>query len=341
MESLLSMKDTLELLELYEESQIAMLEAQDIGKRAQRENITSPLHLHQQICAYTKATMIARKELDDHTSTLHIGSKIRLHGLLNQTLNGKKGSVLGMASNNRIDIQLQEDQRQVNIRISNIRYRDDPEQNYQTLYDRMVAKAHIEIELLRAEIKIQIKKSGEKNINTVLARYNQGSALWLSNKPQETALVVKELDAVISFMTQREPNHPILSETMKIRDMALKTINNFETLGTLSAWPYWKPPTARWEDTLDMTQLLRELLAMTDREKELTITANTRLHGLYRHGLHEFFSPTPRLIDLTTFTEMNCDEIEKMKLKTYKPQGTSRTQTTEHQSSTSSAGDDT
>jgi len=46
MESLISMTDTLELLELYEESQIAMLEAQDIGKRAQRENITSPLHLH-------------------------------------------------------------------------------------------------------------------------------------------------------------------------------------------------------------------------------------------------------------------------------------------------------
>jgi len=37
--------------------------------------------------------MDARRELDDHTSTLHIGSKIRLHGLLNQTLNGKKGIV--------------------------------------------------------------------------------------------------------------------------------------------------------------------------------------------------------------------------------------------------------
>ena len=80
---------------------------------------------------------------------------------------------------------------------------------------------------------------------------------------------------------------------------------------------------------------------MTDREKKLTITANTMLHGLHRHGLHDFCSPTPRLIDQTTFTEMACDEIEKMKLKTYKPQATSRTQTTEHQSSPSSAGDDT
>jgi len=129
MESLISMTDTLELLELYEESQVAMLEAQDIGNRAQRENSTSPLHLHQQICACTKATMIARKELDDHTSTLHVGSKVYLYGLLNQTLNGKKGSVLGMACHNRIGIQLQEDQRQVSIRISNIRYWDDPEQN--------------------------------------------------------------------------------------------------------------------------------------------------------------------------------------------------------------------
>jgi len=128
-----------------------MLEAQDIGNRAQRENITSPLHLHQQICACTKALMSARKELDDHTSTLHVGSKICLYGLLNQTLNGKKGSVLGMASKNRIGIQLQEDQRQVSIRISKIRYWDDPEQNCLILYEKMVAKAHIEIELLRAE----------------------------------------------------------------------------------------------------------------------------------------------------------------------------------------------
>jgi len=90
-----------------------------------------------------------------------------------------------------------------------------------------------------------------------------------------------------------------------------------------------------------MTQLFRELLAMTDREKELTITANTMLYGLHRHGLHEFCSPTPRLIDQTTFMEMACDKIEKMKLKIYKPQTTNHTQTTEHQPSPSSAGDDT
>ena len=128
---------------------------------------------------------------------------------------------------------------------------------------------------------------------------------------------------------------------MKIRDMALKAINNFETPGTLSAWPYWKPPTARWEDNLDVTQLFRELLAMMDHEKELTVTANTMLHGLHRHGLHDFCSPTPQLIDQTTFTEMACDEIEKMKLKIYKPQATSRTQITKHQSFPSSAEDDT
>jgi len=204
------MADTLENLELYEESQVA-----------------------------------ARRELDDHTSTLHAGSKIRLHGLFNQTLNLKKGTVLGTASNNRIGIQSQGEQRQVSIRIFNIRYWEDPEQNCHTLYDKMVAKAQIEIELLRLELQIQIKKSGSKNINTARARYNLGRALWLSNKPLETTQAVEEFDAVIPFMTQREPNHQILSETIKIRDMALEVIANFETQGTLSAWPYWKPPTAR------------------------------------------------------------------------------------------------
>jgi len=217
MESLISMADTLENLEL-------------------------PLHLHQQICACTKDTMDARRELDDHTSTLHVGSKIHLHGLLNQALNGKKGTVLGMASNNRIGIQLQGGQRQVSIRIFNIRYWGNPEQNCHSLYVKMTAKAQIQIELLRVELNIQLNKLENRNINTARARYNLGRALWLSNQTHETILAVKEFDAVILFMTKREPNHQILSETIKIRDMALRVITNFETFGTISAWPTGSPP---------------------------------------------------------------------------------------------------
>jgi len=209
------MADTLENLELYEDSQMAMQEAQAIGKRAQSENNTSSLHLHQQLCASTKDTMDARKELDDHTSTLHIGSKTRLHGLLNQTLNGKKGIVLGTTSNNRIGIQIHGEKRQVSIRIFNIRYWEDTEKNCQTLYDKVVAKSHDEIRLLRLELQIQIKKSGNKHLSTAWARYNLGRALWLSNKPLETTQAVEELNAAILCMTQREPNYHSLSETQK------------------------------------------------------------------------------------------------------------------------------
>jgi len=241
----------------------------------------------------------------------------------------------------------------VSIRIFNIRYWEDPEQKCQTLYDKVVAKAQNEIELLRLELQILIKTSGNKHINTARARYNlRRAALWLSNKPLETNQAVEEFDAAILFMTQCEPNHHILSDTKKIRDMALEVIAKFETQGTLSAWPYWKPPTARWEDSLDMTQLFRvvdmtqlfRLLAMTDREKELTITANTILHGLHRHGLHDFCSPAPQLIDQTTFMEMACDELEKMKQIIHESQAMSPTPITaitKPQSSPSSAGDDT
>jgi len=86
--------------------------------------------------------------------------------------------------------------------------------------------------------------------------------------------------------------------------VALYVIAKFETKGTLSAWPYWRSPTARWEDLLDMIQLLRELLAMTGQEKELTITSNTMLRGLHRYGLHEFGGPASPLIDQITFIAM-------------------------------------
>ena len=95
---------------------------------------------------------------------------------------------------------------------------------------------------------------------------------------------------------------------------------------------------------MDMTELFRELLAMTGREKEATVTANIMQHGLRLHDLHDFCSSTPQLIDQTTFTEMACDEIEKMKTKIYKIEATSprpTSPTTEPQSSPSSAGDDT
>ena len=93
METLISMADTLETLELHEESQAAIKEAQVIGNRALGEDNTSQLQLHQSIAACTKRTMDARRDLDDHTPILHIGSKICLHGLTNQALNGKKRSV--------------------------------------------------------------------------------------------------------------------------------------------------------------------------------------------------------------------------------------------------------
>jgi len=126
--------------------------------------------------------------------------------------------------------------------------------------------------------------------------------------------------------------------------MALESIAQFNTPGIRSAWPYWQLPTARWQDEMEMTKLYRELLAMTDREKEATIFANAMIHGLRGHGLHDFCNPTPPLIDQTTFIVMACDELETMKTKIHDTTATIRRPTTSNtklQSSPSSAGDDT
>ena len=105
-----------------------------------------------------------------------------------------------------------------------------------------------------------------------------------------------------------------------------------------------KAPTIRWQDEMEMTKLFSELLAMTDREKEATITANAMIHGLRGHGLHDFCSPIPTLIDQTTFITMACDELETMKIEIHGTTATSPRPTTSNtklQSSPSSAGDDT
>jgi len=114
-------------------------------------------------------------------------------------------------------------------------------------------------------------------------------------------------------MTQYEPNHRILTDTKVIRDVALEALGKFEIEDTLLAWPYWRPPTSRWEDERDMILLFRELRAMTGRDKELTIASSTMLWGLYRYGLHEFDGQVPPQIDQITFIKTACDELEKMK----------------------------
>ena len=93
-----------------------------------------------------------------------------------------------------------------------------------------------------------------------------------------------------------------------------------------------------------MADLFMELLAMTGREREATITANTMQQGLRRDGLHNFTSLTPDTIDRTTFMETACDEIERMKQQKHRSEAISplpKSQSSEPQSSSPEGADDT
>jgi len=93
-----------------------------------------------------------------------------------------------------------------------------------------------------------------------------------------------------------------------------------------------------------MTDLFRELLALDGRERDATITANTMQQGLRRYGLYGFISPTQDPADRISFTELACDEIDKMKSQLHKSEAISPLPTpltTEPQSSPPSGGDDT
>jgi len=174
----------------------------------------------------------------------------------------------------------------------------------------MVAQALREIELRRVQLQILLDEVGNRHIDTARAQFQLGSALWLSNKPLETHQAVKLFDSAIRFMAQHEPNNQILTATKTIRDEALGALHKFEIMDTLSAWPYWRPPTARWEDERDMKLLFRELRAMSGRASDPTITSSSMSWGLYRYGLYEFDEPTPPLIDQATFIKIACDEID-------------------------------
>ena len=107
-ESLFFLADTFENLELHAESQGALQEAQSIVKISQMETLPSSLHQHQQGFASIKETKNARRDLDQHTSTLHVGSKICLHGLLTQGMNGReRDNVVYWKTNGKINNDLQ------------------------------------------------------------------------------------------------------------------------------------------------------------------------------------------------------------------------------------------
>jgi len=208
----------------------------------------------------------------------------------------------------------------------------------------VVALALREIELRRIKLQTLLDKVGSRHIDTAQAQFQLGSALWLSNKPLETHQAVKLLDSALRFMTQHEPTNQLLTATKTIRDEAMGALKKLETKDTLSAWPYWRPPTARWEDERDLQLLFRELRAMAGRTSDPTITSSSMSWGLYRYGLHQFDGPTPPLIDQATFIKIACDEMEKMKKVTLNPptpRPTPPTPVTKPQSSPSLAGDDT
>ena len=216
--------------------------------------------------------------------------------------------------------------------------------NLHRLYRKVVVQALREIELRRVELQILLDELGSRHIDTARAQFQLGSALWLSNKALETHQAVKLFDSAIRFMTQHEPNNPTLTATKTIREEALEALEKFETKDTLSAWPYWRPPTARWEDERDMQLLFRELRAMSGRVTEPTITSSSMSWGLYRYGLYEFEGPIPPQIDQATFIKIACDEIDKMKKTTLIPLIPGLpppAPVTKTQSSPSLAGDDT
>ena len=104
-------------------------------------------------------------------------------------------------------------------------------------------------------------------------------------------------------------------------------------LPELPTWQSFKATSAR------MTREEARAKYVTKEKKELTIAPNTMLQGLHRYGLHEFCDPAPPRIDQTTFIEMACEELGKMKKITHKPQIVS-TPSTKPQSSPSLAGDE-
>jgi len=175
-------------------------------------------------------------------------------------------------------------------------------------------------------------------------RYSLGRALRLSNKPLETAQTLDKSQAANLFLKQRELTPHSLIAFGKARDSAQESVTLLEDPGTRSTRPNWRPPTSRRKDKRAMTDLFRELLALDGRERETTITANTMLQGLRRYGLNGFTRPTQYPADRTTFTELACDEIDKLKSQLHKSEAISplpTSLTTELQSSPPSGGNDT
>ena len=163
-----------------------------------------------------------------------------------------------------------------------------------------------QIALIKEGSRAHIRTTGHRHVDTIHLRYSLGRALRLSNKPLETTQTLDEFQAAILFLKQHGPTPYSLIALGKARDSAQASVTPLEDPGTHSTWPYWRPPTSRREDKRAMT----DLLSMDGREREATITANTKQQGLRRYGLNGFTSPTQYPADRTTFTELACDKIK-------------------------------
>jgi len=182
-----------------------------------------------------------------------------------------------------------------------------------------------QIALLKEGSRAQIRTTGHRHVDTTHFCYSLGRALRLSNKPLETTQTLDKFQAANLFLKQHEPTPHSLIAFGKARDSAQESITLLED-----------PGTSRRKDKRAVTDFFRELLALDGREREATITANTMQQGLRCYGLNGFTSPTQYPADRTTFTELACDEIDKIKSQLHKSEAISplpTSLTTELQSS--------
>ena len=146
------------------------------------------------------------------------------------------------------------------------------------------------------------------------------------------------LGKVYALVTPPAYNLMLVNPLLIIDNATAAEVNPPVPLFELPTWQTFKATSAR------MAREEARAKYVTKKKRELTITPNTMLQGLHRYGLHEFCGPAPPLIDQTTFIEMACEELGKMKKKTHKPQimrPTPITPSTKPQSCPSLAGDDT
>jgi len=260
--------------------------------------------------------MSIKRNIQESSSIYAPGSTVMIHSLQNQPeYNQLQGVVIQIAADKRVCVRMNEDMQELRFKPENVRPLVALDEQRRLIYITLQDLADEGMACGKENLRIQLKLTGVKHVNTATAYFNLGSDYMATYRPAETREAVAMITKAERIMRRvAGDDDPRLLRILMGLSTAQRALARFEKEdGVLSAAPCWWPATSRQQDEAFMSKMFVPLHRAIALDGSPYLPADFVEQVLRMHGLFYFMSVSSDPVDLETFVEISCNELQRMK----------------------------